>query len=264
MTTSAGADHTEALEFEGSEEQGPRKWRRDWSSAVMRDDRMGAATWVTALVLAERAWHGQRTFHASRRTLAKITGRSERVEREHLDTLAATGWIVDTGMKKNRATVWRLAWPADYREHRGQRSGRTIRPIRPAEAADVSAASSARYVSAASPKAQDSRDAMGGSSARFSSKQSSLMHQGTDANATTPSGGVETAGVNEKSAASRAQLAIAADNGEYASTADDESTEPDNDVCPVEVDEPGWNRFTDCTCKRGGRHADWWNVQASA
>lgn len=264
MTTSASADHTEALEFEGSEEQGPRKWRRDWSSAVMRDDRMGAATWVTALVLAERAWHGQRTFHASRRTLAKITGRSERVEREHLDTLAATGWIVDTGVKKNRATVWRLAWPADYREHRGQRSGRTIRPIRPTEAADVSAASSARNVPGGDEKAQVGGDVVGGPSARFPSKQSSLTHQGTDANAITPPEGVEITGVNGKSAASRAQPAIAADNGEYALTADSELAEPDNDVCPVEVDEPGWNRFTDCTCERGGRHANWWNVQESA
>jgi hypothetical protein len=120
MAQSRATDEHEAViadpvEFDSGADRGPRKWRREWASAVMRTDGLTPAAWVTALVMVERASEAERTFAASSQSLADITGRTRQAEHDHVTALRAAGWIEWTGRHQNHRRVWRLVRPDGYR-----------------------------------------------------------------------------------------------------------------------------------------------------
>jgi hypothetical protein len=100
--------------------EGSRKWLRDWADAVRKDSRLDNATIVRAQILAEYAWTSAHTVAMSSRRMAELTGRSHKVEAEHLRILWSLGWWYDTGKFQNRKPVLQLQFPAGWEYFQGR------------------------------------------------------------------------------------------------------------------------------------------------
>ncbi len=263
--TSAPAEYPDPVEFDNGPDSGYRKWRRDWTSAVMRDSRFGAATWVTALVLAERALSRRRTLHASRRSLAEITGRSGKVEGEHLAALADAGWVVDTGLRKNHATVWRLEWPHDHRDHRGSRAAPRQFPRK------ANSAPPPDRIEAAGPPDNSAGPPDQNVSADPTNHQVdgvvSVPPPDRSPRYLSAQGHPEGTVTNDDEETGRAGPVLPETVQAVRDTEDGALRgvpTPDDEGCPVAEDHPGWDRWGDCTCGRGAPHTKWFNRQMMA